>query len=228
MEFLDKCKIFNTRVIPKGESITAEVSPQAFARYLNRLAARKACGQDEVPAEILKNGPAPFKENLRLLINEVLQSRCKLGPELLDSKVVLIHKKGDQESLRNYRPIALLTSTYQLINIILADRLQALAEKHRLLESSQFGFRWLTGVSNSVQKQNWLLKLASTGDGTLIRIDLDYRNAFNSAGHACLWAVLEKFGVPDIQPFPPRERERFTFGSFLVQKGRRFLGLVPL
>ena len=100
-------------------------------------------------------GPAPFKENLRLLINEVLQSRCKLGPELLDSKVVLIHKKGDQESLRNYRPIALLTSTYQLINIILADRLQALAEKHRLLESSQFGFRWLTGVSNSVQKQNW-------------------------------------------------------------------------
>ena len=199
MEFLDKCKIFNTRVIPKGESITAEVSPQAFARYLNRLAARKACGQDEVPAEILKNGPAPFRENLRLLINEVLQSRCKLGPKLLDSKVVLIHKKGDQESLRNYRPIALLTSTYQLINIILADRLQALAEKHRLLESSQFGFRWLTGVSNSVQKQNWLLKLASTGDGTLIRIDLDYRNAFNSAGHACLWAVLEKFGVPDIQ-----------------------------
>ena len=98
----------------------------------------------------------------------------------------------------NYRPIALLTSTYQLINIILADRLQTLAERHRLFESSQFGFRWLTGVTSSVQKQNWLLKLAKTGDGTLIRIDLDYRNAFNAAGHSCLWSILEKFGVPDI------------------------------
>jgi hypothetical protein len=36
------------------------------------------------------------------------------------------------------------------------------------------------------------------GDGKLIRVDLDYANAFNSAGHACLWAILEKFGVPDI------------------------------
>jgi hypothetical protein len=36
------------------------------------------------------------------------------------------------------------------------------------------------------------------GEGKLIRVDLDYVNAFNSAGHACLWAILEKFGVPDI------------------------------
>jgi len=34
--------------------------------------------------------------------------------------------------------------------------------------------------------------------GTLIRIDLDFQNAFNSAGHSCLWAILRGLGVPDV------------------------------
>jgi len=35
-------------------------------------------------------------------------------------------------------------------------------------------------------------------DGTLIRVDLDFKNAFNSAGHSCLWTILEGFRVPDV------------------------------
>ena len=34
--------------------------------------------------------------------------------------------------------------------------------------------------------------------GTVIRIDLDFKNAFNSAGHSCLWAILRGLGVPDV------------------------------
>jgi len=34
--------------------------------------------------------------------------------------------------------------------------------------------------------------------GTLIRIDLDFKNAFNSAGHSCLWAILRGLEVPDV------------------------------
>jgi len=35
--------------------------------------------------------------------------------------------------------------------------------------------------------------------GTLIWVDLDFKNAFNLAGHSCIWAILEGFGVPDIR-----------------------------
>ena len=31
-------------------------------------------------------------------------------------------------------------------------------------------------------------------------MDLDFKNAFNSAGHSCISAILEGFGVPDIWP----------------------------
>jgi len=30
-----------------------------------------------------------------------------------------------------------------------------------------------------------------------MRVDLDFKNAFNSAGHSSLWKILEGFGVPD-------------------------------
>jgi len=34
--------------------------------------------------------------------------------------------------------------------------------------------------------------------GTLIRIDLDFKNAFHSAGNSCFWAILRGLGVPDV------------------------------
>ena len=33
---------------------------------------------------------------------------------------------------------------------------------------------------------------------TVIKIDLDFKNAFNSAGHSCLWAILRGLGVLDV------------------------------
>jgi hypothetical protein len=97
------------------------------------MSSRKACGVDGIPAEILKHSPKSFQENLRHLINVVFASEFKLPKDTLLSKVVLLYKKGDPSLLGNYRPIALLTSTYQLMNLILAGRLQDLARGLRIL-----------------------------------------------------------------------------------------------
>jgi len=35
-------------------------------------------------------------------------------------------------------------------------------------------------------------------DTKIIRVDLDFKNVFNSAGHSSLWKILEGFGVPDV------------------------------
>ena len=67
-----------------------------------------------------------------------------------------------------------------------------------MLESSQHGFRGSRSVQLVIQKERWLLKQAMQQDTALIRIDLDFKNAFNSAGHSCLWRILEGFGVPDV------------------------------
>ena len=88
------------------------------------------------------------------------------------------------ELFSNYRPIALCNAFYQLVNIIITSRLKGLVERYSVLESSQFGFRNSRAVQLVIQKANWLIREAMKNDGTLIRVDLDFRNAFNSSGYS--------------------------------------------
>ena len=49
-----------------------------------------------------------------------------------------------------------------------------------------------------VQRARWVQQQAMKECGIVIMIDLDFKNAFNSAGHSCLWAILRGLGVPDV------------------------------
>jgi len=71
---------------------------------------------------------------------------------------------------------------------------ESFVERYSVLESSLFGF----GVQFVIQKATWLVRGSMKSKGTLIRVDLDLKNAFGSAGHSCIWVILEGFGVPDI------------------------------
>ena len=198
MEWMDRAGIFEHHTIPPGETIRGATTGRAFKRFLKRMASRKSPGHDGVPAELLKNAPRPFKCLVKELVDRVLTGVYALGSEALCAQVVLLYKKADPKLFGNYRPIALLNSIYQLINIIITERMQKLTERHCVLQAGQYGFRWHRGVPMSAQRLHWLLKQARIKGGILIQINLDYRNAFNAAGHAQLWAILEKLGIPDL------------------------------
>ena len=194
---MEKLEIFGYRTIPAGQTVRQPLSWRAFQRYLGRLASRKAHGPDGVPAELLKAACKPFQRRLWALVNEILAHKFELPAEVMISKIRLLYKKNESDRIENYRPIALLNSIYQLLNCVLTDRYQRLTERHCVLETSQFGNRWLRGVPMSAQKQQWLLREVQRSNGTLLRIDLDCVNAFNACSHAAIWAVLAKLGVPD-------------------------------
>ena len=79
--------------------------------------------------------------------------------------------------------------------LITTSRLRQLTENYAVMEGSQYGFRTHRGVQLVVQRAHWVQQQAMKESGTVIRIDLDFKNAFNSAGHSCLWAIQ---GVPDV------------------------------
>jgi hypothetical protein len=97
MDFLVSEGIFRGHTIPQGATIGHPVSSLEFSRTLSRMASRKACWDDGVPAEILKLSPAPFKENFLDLINLVFASDFQLPKETLMGKVIILHKKERQE-----------------------------------------------------------------------------------------------------------------------------------
>ena len=118
--------------------------------------------------------------------------------DLLMAKVILIHKDKDIAILDHYTPIALLNTIYHLIKVIITSRLSRLSEKYAVMEGSQYGFRAHCGVQLVVQWAHWVQQQAMKDSGTLIRIDLDFKSAFNSAGHSCLWVILRGLGVLDV------------------------------
>ena len=67
-----------------------------------------------------------------------------------------------------------------------------------IMEGSQYGFRTHRGVQMVVQRAHWVQQQAMKECGAVIRIDLDFKNAFNSAGYSCLWAILRGLGVPEV------------------------------
>jgi len=112
--------------------------------------------------------------------------------------VLLCKDHGNLTLLAYYRPIALCNSFYQLINIIITSRIRSLTKNYAVLESSQHNFRGSRSVQLVIRKERWLLKQAMKQDTKLFQADLDFKNAFNSAGHSSLWKIFEGFGVPDV------------------------------
>jgi len=140
---------------------------------------------------------SPRSENSHL-VNEILTGVHESDTELLMAKVILIHKDKDIAVLDHYRPIALLNTIYQLLMLITTSRLRQLTEYYAVMEGSQYGFRRHRGVQMVVQRAHWVQQQAMKECGTVIRIDLDFKNAFNSAGHSCFWAILRGLGVADV------------------------------
>jgi len=152
-----------------------------------------------MPANLYKKAPEIFRRRVMTIINLILTGHYKCKPADLEARAILICKDASNPELfRNYRPISLCNAFYQLVNIAITSRLKGLVERYSVLESSQFGYRNSRAVQLVIQKANWLIREAMKNDGTLIRVDLDFKNAFNSAGHSCLWTIMEGFGIPDV------------------------------
>jgi len=105
-----------------------------------------------VLADLFKQAPAP----IHLLVNEILAGEYDCNLDLLMAKIILIHEDKDIAILDHYRPIALLNTIYQLINIIIMSRLRQLLEKYAVMEGSQYGFRAHCGVQMVVQRTHWV------------------------------------------------------------------------
>jgi len=142
MDFFDKSQIWSYRTIRLGETIRNPIKTfREFSRYVDRMANRKASGDDKMPADLFKKAPEAFRKRAWILINIIVAGQYVCSEELPEARVVLLCKDhGNPTQLANYRPIALCNSFYQLINIIITSRIRGLAEKYVVLESSQHGF----------------------------------------------------------------------------------------
>ena len=82
----------------------------------------KAPGPDNITIDLIDVAGDIINDKLATLFNEcLLQSKV---PEIWNEAIIiLLHKKGDQKNISNYRPISLLNNIYKLFTKIITNRI---------------------------------------------------------------------------------------------------------
>ncbi|KAK6728956.1 hypothetical protein RB195_006174 [Necator americanus] len=124
--------------IPTGEA-PARILPSEVRVAIKSMKPGTAPGPDFISADFLR---VPLHVILAAHMTFYLQKE-RIPDQWKTSRTVLIHKKGDREDLRNYRPICLLSVLYKVFTKIILTRISRTLDESQPQE--QAGFRQLLG-----------------------------------------------------------------------------------
>ena len=158
------------------------------------LSSGKATGEDNIPAEILKENRDVLIPPLHKLLLLCWHSR-DIPHEMRNAKIITLYKnKGDKGDCNNYRGIALQSITGKAFARILLTRLQKLAE--RILPESQCGFRAGCSTMDMVFSLRQLQEKCREQQMPLYIAFVDLTKAFDTVSRPSLYKVLKRIGCP--------------------------------
>lgn len=119
---------------------------------------------------------------------QVPKDWCKL-------KMFLLHKKGDQANVENYRGITLLNSVAKLFTAMIAGRLTRWADSENIMPECQSGFRPGRSCIDNLFVLLTVVNLHLRVPGTWLFVAfVDFKQAFDSVDHNVLWRKLWNYG----------------------------------
>ena len=171
-----------------------EFNAEEVYNELRTLNCGKACGPDLLPSRLLKLGAEFIAPSLTHLFQLSLSSG-ELPLDWISANVVPVHKKGDKQLTKNYRPISLTSVVVKIMERIIHRQLIYALESHNLLHDCQFGFRRKRStVSLLLQAvHDWAGSLNHRNSTHCLFLDL--AKAFDSVSHARLLLKLEALGI---------------------------------
>ena len=111
-----------------------------------------------------------------MLVKDTFDEK-ELTPSQYKEVLTLLHKSGEWEDIRNWRPLTLLNSEYKIIAKILAERLKVVLPK--LIHSDQKGFVKERNINEANRPIQDVIEYTDREDEEGIIIFLDQQKAFN-------------------------------------------------
>ena len=123
------------------ESLTIiDFSNNGILKIIRNLDPNKAHGHDMISIRMVKICNDSICKPLKLIFESCLESG-KFPGEWKKANVVPIHKKYDEQILKNYRPISLLLITKKIFEGLLYDRMFEFFTENNLILDNQSGFK---------------------------------------------------------------------------------------
>ena len=169
-----------------------EITPNEVERTIQQLKRNKTPGEDNITPDVLKDASPSIRKILAKLYTECL--RQNMIPKSWHRAIVmLLHKKGDQKDLANYRPISLLSALYKLLTKIITNRISRQLDENQPRE--QAGFRSGYSTMDHLQAMHQLIEKTSEYNMQLCLAFVDYRKAFDSIEIPAMLDAIKCHGV---------------------------------
>ena len=174
------------------------ITPGAIKRMLRKCKSNSTPGPDGISYHHLKKLPSTH-HFLATLYTKILTTSQLCPPAWGSGKIILIHKKGDNSSPANYRPIVLSSTVGKLLHKFIASRLEEFCLANGIIDSSlQKGF--LTGINGTMEHifaVSTLIDHACSNGLPVSMTFIDLRNAFGSISHQLVNDILAHLKIPE-------------------------------
>lgn len=116
----------------------AEITLTEIERAIQKAKNKKACGPDEIPAELLKILQTNGKQYLLQMFNNIYETG-DIPEDWLKSTFITLPEKSNAKKCSDYRTISLMSHTLKIFLRIIHNRIYDKLERN--ISNTQFGFR---------------------------------------------------------------------------------------
>ena len=157
-------------------------SQDDIAKIIQNLDPNKAHGHDNISIRILKICGSSIYKPLEMIFKQCIETGF-FSSEWKKANIVPIHKKGDKQTLENYRPVSLLPICGNILERLMFNEMFNFFIENKLISSNQSGFK----PGDSCINQLLSLKVRSAF--------LDISKAFDKVWHDGIIYKLTQNGI---------------------------------
>ena len=200
--FANQCSLINNNSqLPRplsyktnGRLSSVKITDDDILKIIAKLDPNKAHGHDKISIRMIKICSTSICKPLRLIFNHCIDSGI-YPCEWKKANVVPIHKKGDTQTLKNYRPVSLLPTCGKIFERLIYNEMFGFFLDKGLISANQSGFKpgdscinQLLSITHNIYK--------SFDDGYEVRgVFLDISKAFDKVWHDGLIFKLQENGI---------------------------------
>ena len=181
--------------ITDNEKLNRPFSKTEFKNVIENLKGNKSEGYDCISNEMIKNSPDIVFNLIYRFMNLCLE-KSLIPDSWARELITLIHKKGDEFDLGNYRGICVSSALLKVLCTLLNNRVQGLCLENGLISKNQIGFQKNCRTSDHIFTLKTLVKKYVTiGKQKLYVCFIDFEKAFDSVWHKGLFHKLHNNGI---------------------------------
>ncbi|KAI5720095.1 hypothetical protein M8J77_001812 [Diaphorina citri] len=169
-----------------------KITKEEFEWALNSLKPKKACGIDQLSAELIKALDEEMKDLMLELIREMYDTGA-VPEDFNESEIVIIPKKAVSKRCEDFRTLSILTHCSKLLTTIIKRRIEKKIDLE--LSEDQFGFRNGRGTREAILSLRLLTEESMRVKRPLFIAFVDLQKAFDNVNWNIMFNILKETGI---------------------------------